>query len=182
MQRSGSIESMTSPTVTTRRHPIAWAAYAAAVVTGASYLAGVPIHVLDGTNGWERLFWSSQILVGGLLALITLVVQPRLHPHWPDLADLIRIEGFGSLLCGIGYICYILSVILNGHTTQTPWVQIVGAGSLTTGVLATGRIWRGIQALREARKLDRYVAAAMLAKSAVDAALKNHHDLNGDRP
>lgn len=122
-----------------------------------------PIHILDGTEGWAQNVWALQIMVGGLVALLALLVNPRMHPHWPDLADLIRIEGFGSLLCGFGYICYVLAA---WGSTNTPI-----AATIATACLAAARCWRGWQGIREANKLDKYVQLAQFTKAAVTRAL-----------
>lgn len=101
--------------------------------------------------GWVIFLWKWEMTLGATLSLFGLACPARAKGHWPDLADLLHMEGIGAFVSAFGLATYATATIsLTGLHNAYP-------GLIIYGVLVAGHIWRGVQSLREARRLEMIV-------------------------
>jgi len=144
--------------ITTRRHPLAFAAFLVTATLGLMYAVGLlsTSPTFDGVAHIWRLLWRWEMVTGGLGGVLALSLPPRTSPRWPDLADMLRFEGIAALVSGIGLITYGTGIIMafGVHRGTTTWALLY--------ILGVGMLYRGIQALHESTVTERM---AVLAKS-----------------
>lgn len=138
-----------------RRHPLAFALYAVVLMLGVVFVFHwyaanrSDSDLFPDVSPWAIFAWKWMMVVGGGLALTTLIVSPRPSPHWPDLADLLHLEGVFAIVAAFGMLVYIVVVVhLEGLAGSTQALSIYG-------ILILGHIWRGYQAIRDAVRLER---------------------------
>jgi hypothetical protein len=134
--------------LTTRDHPLAFAAYAATFLLGLTLLTGwVDTVSLSGIDQAIAILWKAQLLTGGLGALWAIIQTPKMTPHWPDLGDLLRMEGIAAGQAGLGFFVYTYNVIHFQHA--------VSIGAVVLGVMGLGMMARCWQAYRESSQAER---------------------------
>lgn len=134
--------------LTTRDHPLAFAAYAATFLLGLTLLTGwVDTISLRGVEQAVTILWRAQLLTGGLVGLWAVAMSPKLTPGWPDLGDLLRLEGIAAAQAACGFAIYTTSLIQVQGRVTVP--------ALTLGVMAVGMAARCIQAYAESRQAER---------------------------
>jgi ABC-type transport system involved in cytochrome c biogenesis permease subunit len=149
--------------VETRRHPLAFVVYAIVFLLGIVFIFHwYPSNrqqgdLFQGVSPWAVYTWKWMMLVGGLVTMAVIAVNPRPSPHWPDLADLLTLEGIFGIVSAIGMLIYITVVV---HLTG--FHQAL-QGMLFYGALIGGHVYRAPQAIKHARALERYAAAAQVA-------------------
>jgi len=145
--------------IVTRRHPLAFALYLTVLIMGVIFVFHwfgthqTTEALFPGIPWWVIFAWKWEMLLGGALAAGSLTASPRSGPGWPDLADLLHLEGIGALTCAFGLATYAAAVeSLVGFDKAAPAISLYI-------VLVLGLVTRGIQAFREARRLERMVTA-----------------------
>ena len=138
-----------------RRHPLAFAAYMMVLMTGLIFITGW----LDTGRAEAALFvhlhrywiwmWEYELLLGGAIGLLAVWVKPRMAPKWPDLSDLLHFEAIGAFLAGAGVTTYVIAIatVLGWHS--------VGPSAVILGLLSLGLGYRAVQALYDARQVER---------------------------
>ena len=87
---------------TFRRHPLAFSAYLMVLLIGFIFVTGWFGAGADESALFAHIhhiwivLWEWEMLSGGVGGIITLIVRPRIHPHWPDLSDLLHTR-FGPI-------------------------------------------------------------------------------------
>lgn len=148
--------------IVSRRHPLGFAAYVMTLILGLIFVFhwyGVSRSEADLFPGipWFVIFaWKWEMVTGGGVALAALCMRPRLHPHWPDLADLLHLEGIGALVAAFGLSTYIVALI--DLSAKSHNLVNLGPALAVYLPLVGGRVWRGVQALRESRLLEGLVS------------------------
>jgi hypothetical protein len=150
--------------ITTRRHPLALAAYLLTFCFGILFATDVlsTSAVFDPLAHFWRLLWEWELVTGGGIAFLSLAKRPKHIPGWPDLADLLRFEGIGAIVGGIGMLTY--AVVL---------IKILGAGSYSwtlMTILSIGMIVRGVQAITESVQIERLGNLNAAAQEVVEKA------------
>lgn len=141
--------------VVMRRHPLAMALYLVVFLLGMIFLThfGYGQHteadLFPHTNPWVIWAWKVMMVTGGGGAFATLMASPRPSPHWPDIADLLHLEGIASIVGGFGLLIYLVAV-----THITGWHQS-GPAIAVYGVIILGHAIRGGQAIHDALRLER---------------------------
>lgn len=149
-----------TPAVTSRRHPLAFAAYFLVLVLGLVF-----VFQLFGTNQTEKaLFpdispwlirlWEWEMVLGAIASLTGLLGKPRVSSGWPDLADLLHVEGIGALLQGFGMTTYLAAAMSVYVEMHHPLRDSIPGLLIYLGII-TGLFVRGIQALRDARRMEK---------------------------
>jgi hypothetical protein len=140
--------------IVTRRHPLALAAYAMVFTMGLIFVFswfGTGQHTEDvfpHTSHLVIFLWKWEMVTGGGAALAALIGKPRVEEGWPDLADLLHLEGIGALVAGFGVSTYLVAILhLHGPSQSGPAIVVFGT-------IVLGCVFRGIQALREGRRLE----------------------------
>jgi len=140
-------------TITSRRHPLAFAAYSMVLMLGIIFvtrwldIGAVPIFAhLDRV--WIYL-WEWELVSGGAVSILALCARPRLSPHWPDLADLLHIEAIGAFVGACGVLTYLLAAI------KLLGLSKVGPSGTILALLSLGLLYRAVQGLRDARHVAR---------------------------
>lgn len=151
--------------VVMRRHPLAFALYTVVFLLGMIFVT----HFGYGTHTEHDLFpgvspivivgWKVMMVGGGGGAVLTLLARPRPSPHWPDIADLLHLEGIASGVAGMGLLVYLVSVInVQGLHTSGPAIVYFGT-------LIAGHVVRGRQAIRDSIRLKELARAAAITIS-----------------
>ena len=89
--------------IVTRRHPLAFALYLTVLIMGVIFVFHwfgthqTTEALFPGIPWWVIFAWKWEMLLGGALAAGSLTASPRSGPGWPDLADLLHLEGIGAL-------------------------------------------------------------------------------------
>ena len=150
--------------VTSRRHPLAWATYLLVSIFGLLFVLDflTTDAIFDTLNPLWRYLWEYELLVGGAVAFSALVRRPKVYPHWPDLADVLRFEGLGALVSGLGMVTYgvVLLNLLGLHSYSWTLMAVLGAGLIA----------RGVQAIMESGRVEQLGALNEAAKNALAAA------------
>jgi hypothetical protein len=107
-----------------------------------------------------------ELFLGSAGALLGVLARPRVSPHWPDIADLLHLEGIASGVAGFGLAVYLAAVInVQGHASGPVIVYF--------GTLIVGHLWRTHQAIRDSVRLKELAAVAVVtiqdAEDAQDA-------------
>lgn len=146
--------------IVSRRHPLAFALYTVVFLLGLVfichwYTAGVKESTLfPGVNEWIIFTWKWMMVTGGGGALLMLSLNPRRSPHWPDISDLLHLEGIAAIVGGFGVAVYLVVIVnLTGVHDSAPAVTIYG-------VIIAGHITRAIQAIHDAKRLQRLAQLA----------------------
>lgn len=138
--------------ITTPRHPIAIAVYAAYVVLSCFYLTDITnsTAVSDVMGGFE-LVWQIPLLAGALAAL-TGALLPYKHRLYGLFA-----ESVGAAVLAAEVAVYVWALI---RTTQVtiPWATV-----LVFGAVATGSVVRAVQAMIERGKAVKALTAQLPA-------------------
>lgn len=139
--------------ITSRRHPLAFAAYAMVLMMGLIFvtewldIGAVPI--FSHLHRYWIWLWEYELVTGGLVSLVTLTLRPRVSPHWPDLADLLHLEAIGAFVSACGVLTYLLAAI------SLLGLDRVGPSGTILGVLFVGLVIRSFTALSDARQVER---------------------------
>lgn len=162
--------------VTTRRHPLAFATYLVTLVFGLLFATGIldTSVVFSELNPIWQILWEWELVSGGAVAAISLFVRPRVFPHWPDLADVLRFEGIGGLVGGLGMGTYAIVLVSILGLASYAWVLMT--------ILALGMIYRGIQAIVESSRVERLGALNDAAQSVLSEAHRVHLEQGGYIP
>jgi hypothetical protein len=151
----------------TRRHPLALALYAVVFMLGMIFLThfGYGAHteadLFPGVSEWAIWGWKVLMVVGGGGALVVLGTNPRPSPHWPDIADLLHLEGIAAIIAAMGLVVYVVAIIAAHGLPQS------GPALTVYGVIIGGHIVRAYQVIYDAMRLQRL---AQLAEDANDDA------------
>lgn len=131
--------------ITTRWHPLAVTLYALTFVLGFCFTFHL-LHTgaLIGVAPWADWLWRIELFIGGAGGLFSVLVRPRPEPEWPDLVDLLRIEGMTAGLSGLGWITYSVSIWTLTHSFSV--------FVLALGVIGLGLVARSGQATFDAAK------------------------------
>jgi hypothetical protein len=146
--------------VISRRHPLALAMYAVVFLLGMIFLThfGYGSHteadLFPGVSPWAIWGWKVMMVTGGGGAFAVLCTNPRPSPHWPDLADLLHLEGIAALVAGLGLTVYLVALL-----DIMGWHQI-GPAVAVYGVIIVGHGFRAFQALKDSYRLERLAQAA----------------------
>lgn len=153
-----------------RRHPLAMALYGVVFLLGLVFVLHWYAHgvsektLFPGVSEWAIFAWKWMMVSGGGGALICLWAKPRPSPHWPDLADLLHLEGIAAIVGAFGLFTYLIVVInLMGFSDSAPAVVIYG-------VIVVGHFVRAYQAIWDASRLQRLATLAETAQEVRDAA------------
>jgi hypothetical protein len=92
--------------------------------------------------------WKWEMVLGGGGALLSLVFKPRATPKWPDLADLLHIEGICCLIASFG-----VSTYAYGTVSEVGLHNSVGALAFFIPIVL-GHLYRGGQAIRQGASLQ----------------------------
>jgi len=149
-----------------RRHPLSYAAYGVVAIVGLAFVFHqygrfTEAQLFPGVSPWAIFAWKWMMVLGGLGCIVSLLVEPRPRPKWPDMADLLHIEAVFALVAAVGMLIYLVVQI---HITG------FSQGKITIGVfglLIVGHLWRGIQCRRDARTLEALATAAEKAAQEV---------------
>jgi len=148
-------DAIPTPSITSRRHPLALSAYLMVGLMGLIFITGWldtggVEHALFGhlPRGWVWA-WEYELLTGGWLGVVSILTKPRLSPKWPDLADLLHFEAIAAFVAASGVTTYIVAIahVLGWHK--------VGPTALLLSVLSGGLLYRSFRALSEARHVER---------------------------
>lgn len=140
--------------IVSRRHPLAFGVYATVMFLGLVFVFhwyGVhsQAELFPGVSIWAIAVWKWSMVIGGGGALLCIAVRPREAPHWPDIADLLHLEGAAAILAAFGMVVYLYeNVQVNGISLSGPAFAIYLS-------LITAHVFRGIQAIRDAVRLER---------------------------
>jgi hypothetical protein len=141
--------------VVSRRHPFAFAMYAVVFLLGLVfvfhwYTGGVKEStLLPGVSEWAIFAWKWMMVTGGGLALVFLTLNPRPAPHWPDISDLLHLEGIAAIVAAFGVSVYLVVIVhLSGVHDSAPAVTIYG-------VIIVSHLVRATQAIHDAKQLQR---------------------------
>lgn len=151
-----------------RRHPFSFTLYGIVTMLGTIYVfhlygAGRGDHDLFGnTSEWAIFAWKWLMVSGGLGAILAVLLNPRLHPHWPDIVDLLHIEAIFAGTAAGGMAVY-LAVDIHLQGVEQAY-QATGI----YGLLIAGHVWRSIQCARDANHLQDL-------QEALDAAAAPEH-------
>lgn len=140
--------------IVSRRHPLAFALYMVVFLLGAVFV----FHWYAANRSETDLFpgiphlwifaWKWMMVCGGGGAVITLLINPRPSPKWPDIADLLHMEAIAAIVAAFGMTVYIVVVVhLEGWVGSTQALAIYGT-------LILGHIWRGAQAIKDSFRLQ----------------------------
>jgi len=133
--------------ITTRRHPLAFASYLVTAVMGALFVLGViDTQAFENLPGAWTYLWEAELTSGGVAGVFFLLIKPRISPHWPDLADCLRMESIGAFISGLGFLTYCVALTTATHRFSSVDVLL--------GVMGAGMIVRAAQALRECRYVE----------------------------
>lgn len=162
--------------VTSRRHPLALAAYAVTMVFGLLFLTGVmdTSVVFAELNPIWQILWEWELFLGGGLAFLSCAIRPRQWPHYPDLADMLRSEGVGALVGGLGMGTYsVVLVTLLGWSSYA-WILMA--------LLGLGMIVRAIQAMIESTRVEQLGVLTKVAQDIILEANRRHIESGGTLP
>jgi hypothetical protein len=134
--------------LTSRLHPLAVTAYALTLEFGLLFTFHLMhTQALQGVQVWVDWAWRIMLLLGGALGLFSIFSRPKEAPDWPDLVDLLKLEGMSAGLSGLGWAVYAFSISeVSGLMTVPVWAL----GSLGLGLVA-----RSFLATREASEAKR---------------------------
>ena len=80
-------------------------------------------------------------------AVLTLLTKPRPSPLWPDISDLLHLEGIAAIVAAFGLMVYLLVVVrVMGFTHSGPAITLYG-------VLIIAHFVRAKQAIHDAKRL-----------------------------
>lgn len=150
--------------VVMRRHPLALGMYAIVFLLGLIFTThfGYGQHteadLFPGVSGWAILGWKVLMLLGGGGALVCLLTPPRPSPKWPDLADLLHLEGITAIVAAFGLMTYLAAVVSIMGEDSGPSLAFFG-------VMVLAHFWRAAQAISDAQRLE---ALALLAQLSID--------------
>lgn len=162
-------DSRTVAQIVTRRHPLAFAVYSVVFLLGCvfvfhAYGPHTESELFPGISRWWIAAWKWMMVSGGLGAMVCLSTKPRTDGHWPDLADLLHLEGIAAIVAGFGLLTYTVAIVdLTGFADARPALLIYGA-------LILGHVWRGWQAISDGRRLE------VLAERYQDIEGEDHGD------
>lgn len=162
-------DSRTVAQIVSRRHPLAFAVYGAVFLIGMvfvvhAYGPHTESELFPGISRYWIAAWKWMMVSGGLGAMVCLCTKPRTDGHWPDLADLLHLEGIAAMVAGFGLATYLFAIVdLTGFVTARPAILIYGA-------LIVGHVWRGGQAISDGRRLE------VLAQRYQDMGAEEHDD------
>lgn len=139
--------------VVTRRHPLAMAMYAMVGFLGLVFIFHWYGHhteqeLFPGVASWVIFAWKWMMVVGGVGGVASLLCKPRVTPHWPDLSDLLHIEGIMAIVGAFGLLTYLLAIVHVAGLSQS------GPAIAVYTVLISGHVWRGVQAIKDAGRLE----------------------------
>lgn len=137
-----------------RRHPFSYTLYGIVSVLGAIYVfhlygMGRGDHDLFGsTSEWAIFAWKWLMVLGGIGAILSITANPRPHPHWPDIVDLLHAEAIFAGTAAGGMLIYLaVDIHLQGISQAYQATGIYG-------LLIGGHIWRSLQCARDANHLQ----------------------------
>jgi len=150
--------------ITSRRHPLALASYLVTLVLGLLFL----VHVIDTSflpvsQTW-KILWRIELVAGGASGLAFSLIRPRVSPHWPDLADVLRLEGIAALVSTIGFATYIVAI----EDVAGPGVHAV---TVLLSIMSLGMLGRSVQCFRDSSFVERMAALSTAAEEHA-----THHD------
>lgn len=144
--------------IISRRHPLAIALYTVVCLLGVVFV----LHwysanrsesdLFPGVTPWAIFAWKWMMVTGGGGALAAVLTRPRVSPHWPDLADLLHLEAIAAFVAAFGMLVYLVVVVHLAGLDQS------GQALAIYGVLILGHVWRGLQAVKDARRLEQLAA------------------------
>lgn len=152
--------------VTSRRHPLAFSVYLLVLVLGAVFVFHLfgshqtQNTLFPGIEPWVISMWKWMMCGGAALSLFGLLCKERTTPGWPDIADLLHLEAIGAVLQGFGMLVYTTAAVFVYHHMHKPLTDAI-PGLVIYGAIIAGLVWRGVQAIQDARRLERL--ATMLA-------------------
>lgn len=148
--------------VMTRRHPLAMALYMVVFLLGIIFVThfGYGQHtekdLFPGVSEWAIWGWKVCMVGGGGGAFIVLCLNPRPSPHWPDLADLLHLEGIAAIVAATGLLTYLVAII-----DVMGWHQS-GPALVLYGVIILGHAARATQAIKDSVRLERLANRAQV--------------------
>lgn len=153
-----------------RRHPLAVALYFVVMMLGVIFVLHWYTHGVDeaklfpGVSPWAIFAWKWMMVSGGGGALVCLFTKPRPSPHWPDLSDLLHMEGIAAMVAAFGLTTYAVTIIhLMGFSDSAPAIVLYGS-------IIAGHLVRAAQAIHDAQRLQALAQIAEDHQEARDVA------------
>lgn len=139
--------------ITSRRHPFAFGVYLLTLMLGVCFTFHIfGVLSFDGVREVYQIMWRAEMLSGGLMGIVSLVLPVKPYPNWPDLADCLRLESISSIVCGFGLLTYAVAISVA--------FDALGAGALLIGTLGMFCWFRGVQASRDSTYTQQMAALA----------------------
>lgn len=144
--------------ITSRRHPLAFASYLVTFILGGLFAVGVlDTDAFTNLHPFWKIVWEAELVAGGAAGLVMLLVKPRIKPHWPDLADVLRLEAIAAFVGGLGFLTYCVSLSSATHRFSSVDVLL--------GVMGCGMLVRSAQALYECRYVEQMAELSSAAQA-----------------